>query len=97
MENLVQYTRSLPRGSTIAVITPSVSRDVLLAADQLRRLGLRPMNILLDAESFGGQTGSRKLLAALQTMNVPSVCIAEGESLSAGLQSLNRGGQQFFN
>jgi uncharacterized protein (DUF58 family) len=87
---VVQYARTVPRGSTLIMITPSVSRDVLFATDQVRRLGLRPIVVLLDAQSFGGAAGSSQLAANLTGFGVPNTLIVEGKSLATGLQLLNR-------
>ena len=78
--------RHLTRGSTMVLITPSTERDVALLADQLLRLGLRPIVVLLDAESFGGPPGSKKLGAALKALGVPHLLISEGQDLAAAFR-----------
>lgn len=87
---VIQYARTLPRGSTLIMVTPSISRDVLFATDQVRRLGLRPIVILLDSLSFGGLEGSRQLSASLTGFGVQHALISEGKPLASGLQLLNR-------
>jgi uncharacterized protein (DUF58 family) len=87
---VVQYARTVPRGSTLIMVTPSVSKDVLFATDQVRRLGLRPIVVLLDALSFGGAAGGAQLSASLTGFGVPNTLIVEGKSLAGGLQLLNR-------
>ena len=55
---IAQEAQQIPRGSTVVLITPSVDSRIALSMDQLVRLGLHPVAILLDAESFGGANGS---------------------------------------
>ena len=52
------HARLLPKGSTVILLTPTTSDDILLVADDLQRRGLRPVVVLLAAESFGGQPGT---------------------------------------
>ena len=62
----------LPSGSGVALITPSVRKELLVAVDELTRRHLRPAVILLMAESFGGQLpGSDALVRALTERGVP--------------------------
>ena len=62
----------LPSGSGVALITPSVRKELLVAVDELTRRHLRPAVILLMAESFGGQLpGSESLVRALTERGVP--------------------------
>jgi hypothetical protein len=41
--------------------------------------------VLLDAESFGGATGTRQLATEIQALNVPVFQIKNGENISAAL------------
>ena len=85
----LETARFLPRGSTIILISPSTSRDFLLLVEQLRRLGLRRVVVLIDAESFGGEQGSKALAQALGGAAIPQVRISEGQLLSNSLQQLS--------
>jgi uncharacterized protein (DUF58 family) len=71
--------RQLPQGSSVILITPTVSMDLLLAADDLQRRNLRPVVVLLAAESFNGKAGSDKLAAQLLEQRVP-VCLVYCEA-----------------
>lgn len=78
--------RRLPRGATVILITPSVSLDLLPAIAEVQLHRLQPLVILLDAETFGGETGAAHLAQQLNARRVP-VCLipcgAEiGETLS---------------
>lgn len=66
--------RQLPQGSSVILITPAVSLDVILAADDLQRRNLHPVVVLLAAESFDGPHGSDKLAFQLKEQRVP-VCL----------------------
>ena len=64
----------LPSGSGVVIVTPSVRKDLLAALDDLLRRNLRPVVILLMAESFGGQQpGGEGFVRALTERGVP-VC-----------------------
>jgi uncharacterized protein (DUF58 family) len=65
--------RQLPQGSNAIIITPTISLDVILAADELQRRNLRPLVVLLMAESFDGASGGDKLAFRLKEGRVP-VC-----------------------
>jgi len=63
--------KHITRGSTVIVITPSVSEDVILIFDYISRRGLRPIAVLLDSSTFGGPTGSVDLIERVKTMGIP--------------------------
>jgi uncharacterized protein (DUF58 family) len=65
--------RHLPQGSSAILITPSTANDFLLAVEDLIRRKLRPVVVLLIADTFGGPKGSEDLARALAERNVP-VC-----------------------
>lgn len=65
--------RHLPSGSSAILITPSVSGDLLVAVEDLIRRKLRPVVVLLIADTFGGPKGSEALARSLAERNVP-VC-----------------------
>lgn len=75
----------LPKGSSVVLLTPTVSNDLLLTTDDLQRRRLRPIVVLLDAESFGGKPGSERLAAVLQGHGVPTRVIQCGVDLSDAL------------
>jgi uncharacterized protein (DUF58 family) len=70
----VTQARQLAQGSDVVLITPSTSLDLAVVADDLQRRNLRPVVILLVAESFGGSSGSQKIAQQLMAQNVP-VCL----------------------
>ena len=80
--------RYLPRGSTVVVITPSSSEGVYLTADILRRRGLRPVMVLIDAVSFGGREDSQdRLKSTLQALNFTCCQVRDGDELTEVLSN----------
>ena len=63
----------LPQGSSAILITPMVWPELLLAVDSLQRRNLRPVVVLLMAQSFGGRASNEDLAASLAARKVP-VC-----------------------
>jgi uncharacterized protein (DUF58 family) len=78
----------LPQGSTAILITPDTSPDLLLAVDDLRRRYLRPVVILIDAETFGGPPGADKIAHSLNERRVPVCVVACGVDLTQTLSQL---------
>jgi len=76
----------LPHGSSAILVTPSVRGDLIAAVEDLQRRYLRPLVVLLDAKSFGGERGSDQAVRALHDRKVP-VCLVTCESDLAALLS----------
>ncbi len=65
----------LPQGSSVILVTPNTKQDLLIAVDDLQKRYLRPIVILLDTATFGGEAGADKMLLSLRERRVP-VCVA---------------------
>jgi uncharacterized protein (DUF58 family) len=78
----------LPQGSSAILITPTVRSDLLLAVDDLQRRYLRPVVVLLDTETFGGEPGADKLVGALRERRVPVCLVACNADLAQALSEL---------
>jgi len=63
----------LPQGSSAIIVTPMVRSELLLAVDSLQRRSLRPLVVLLMAESFGKRSSNEDLLKSLMERSIP-VC-----------------------
>ena len=63
----------LPQGSSAILITPMVWTELLFAVDMLQRRNLRPLVVLLMAQSFGNRSSNEDLAKSLMERNVP-VC-----------------------
>jgi len=79
----------LPQGSSAILITPTVRPDLLQAVDDLQRRYLRPMVILLDAETFGGPRGTDKIILSLRERRVPVCVIACHANLAQALSEFS--------
>lgn len=77
----------LPQGSSAILITPSVSAELLAGVDDLQRRHLRPVVVLLAAETFGGPPGTERILLSLAERNVPVCPIYCDADLSLALTS----------
>jgi uncharacterized protein (DUF58 family) len=82
---IARATQNIPRGSTLVLITPSVDPQMVLSLDQLVRLGLHPVVVLLDAESFGGTVGTAHLVKTARSMYIPVCRVENGKDLTGSL------------
>ena len=73
--------RYLPRGSTVVMVTPTTRPDFNLTVDQLLRLGLRPVVVLLDTSTFMGASGSAELAGSIEMLGVPVKFLRKGDSI----------------
>ena len=78
----------LPQGSSAILVTATTHPDLLFAVDDLQRRFLRPVVILLDAATFGGERGTEQLVRALNERHVPVCVIACDANLSQALSEL---------
>lgn len=91
IEGLVEAeVRNLPRGSTVVLITPATDKSVLVSVELLSRRGMRPVVVLMDANSFGGSDGSDTLAIDLGLLNIPVCRVANGDDLSVTLSEASR-------
>jgi uncharacterized protein (DUF58 family) len=80
IEGLVSArANQIPFGSTAILITSTTSPDLLLAVDDLIRRNLHPQVIMINAESFGGLTGSNTLIEKLTQRSIPVCEISNGD------------------
>ena len=77
----------LPQGSSVILVTPTVYPELVSAVDDLQRRSLRPVVVLLIADSFGGSKGGETIYNALLERNVPVCRIYCGADLSLELSS----------
>lgn len=79
----------LPQGSSAILVTPTVFPELLAAVDDLQRRNLRPVVVLLIADTFGGSKGGEKLYSTLFERNVPVCRINCGADLSLELSGFS--------
>jgi uncharacterized protein (DUF58 family) len=75
----------LPKGSSVVLITPTTSSDLLMVTDELLRRRLRPIVVLMVAETFGGRAGTDHLATSLKSQGVPLRMIECGADLAEAL------------
>jgi uncharacterized protein (DUF58 family) len=76
----------LPLGTGVILITPSAQPELLLAVEDLQRRNLRPVVVLLKAETFGGEAQDiDAVMAALLALNVPVCPVGYGDNLTRQL------------
>lgn len=81
--------RGLPQGSSAILVTPSVSPELLAAVDDLQSRHLRPVVLLLMAETFGGPLGAERIMKSLTERRVPVCPIYCDADLGAALSSFS--------
>ncbi len=83
---VTMQAKLLPLGTGVILITPSARPELLLAAEDLLRRHLRPVVVLLKADTFGGATPDLEVVsAALLAMNVPVCPLGFGDNLTTQL------------
>lgn len=78
----------LPRRSTVILITPTVRTELLQAVDDLLFRSLYPIIVLLDAQTFGGPSGTDTIISSLREKHVPVCNIACDDDLPTVLSNL---------
>jgi uncharacterized protein (DUF58 family) len=86
---LAAQAGQLPQGSSAILVTPTVFPALLAAVDDLQRRSLRPVVVLLMAESFGGRSGSEALYASLLERNAPVCRVYCGADLAVELSNIS--------
>ena len=79
----------LPQGSSAILITPTTRTDLIAAVEDLQRRYLRPVVVLLEANSFSGVPGTEKLARALVERHVPACVIACDADLAGSLSEFS--------
>ncbi len=82
---LALETPYFTRGTTLVIITSSLEASWVTEAQILSRRGIRPMCILIDPYSFGGNTQPTELKALLQLARIPTVTIKKNDDIGAVL------------
>jgi len=75
----------LPIGTGVILITPSTQPELLLAVEDLQRRNLRPVVVLVKADTFGGAGEYESIVAGLLRRNVPVCPVGFGDDLSVQL------------
>jgi hypothetical protein len=79
--------KHMVRGSTVVLITPASTAEIALIVDFLVQRGLKPIVVLLDAASFGGEQSADELIGRIQMLGIPHRVIKHEMDLSTALSS----------
>ncbi len=75
----------ITRGSTVVLVTPNSDMTLVPTLDYVARRGLRPIVVLIHAQSFGGQAGTEALGFQIKAMKIPVRCVEEGAEIPVSL------------
>jgi uncharacterized protein (DUF58 family) len=82
---LTLETQQLPRWTTLIIVTAAADMQWVLAAQGLKRHGLRVVAVVVDAASFGGYIRSAGVVEALWSAGIPAFRIKYGDDLVSAL------------
>jgi uncharacterized protein (DUF58 family) len=81
------HVKHMVRGSTVVLITSSTSPEVALMVDFLLQRGLKPIVVIIDASTFGGEAGSERLIESIRLLGVPHRVVKNDMDLSVALSN----------
>ena len=87
-------SRQLPRWSTLMIVTSASDTEWVLAAQSLKRHGLRVVAVVIEASSFGGYTQAG-VVEALLAAGIPAFRIKNGDDIAGALSYGARTTQRF--
>ncbi len=76
---LSDLSRTVRRGSSVLVITPTDSADSLPHILDLRRRGIGQQIVLLERQSFGAANSNAGLHIAIRKLGIHSTLLREGQ------------------
>lgn len=82
-EALMLEGDTLPRGSTLIVVTAAWDVRWVAYAHALHRRGLQVMAVLVNPASFGGGKSNAGVAESLGHVNIPAYLVNQGDDLSA--------------
>lgn len=77
---------SLPRASTVVIITSSTDPTVDVAVDYLVMRNLRPVVVYIDGSSFGSEINSGGIIGRIKQRGVPLLTVSKGADLQEALE-----------
>jgi uncharacterized protein (DUF58 family) len=77
---------SLPRASTVVMISPSTDPTVDVAVDYMIMRNLRPLMVHVDSSSFGADLGSEEMVYRLEQRGVPVLVLSKDKDLKEALE-----------
>jgi uncharacterized protein (DUF58 family) len=76
----------LPRGSIVVMVTASGNDNITAAADALQQRRMKPVAVLVDGATFGGETSVEPLAANLRQHRLPVSVVKKGVDLRIALE-----------
>ncbi len=77
----------LGRNNTIVAITPSGETTWVKALREIKRRGLRTISVVVDAQSFSGETAGQDAVVELLASGVPAYLVRQGDDLRSVLSA----------
>ena len=91
------HLSTLAKSSTTVLITASAEPEIADVVNILLQRGVKPVVILIDQHSFGGNPGPREMQLSLEAQGVSAIRISCGDELAGALQkNSNMGSQKYF-
>jgi uncharacterized protein (DUF58 family) len=78
---------SLPRASTVVLVTSSTQPTVDVAIDYMIMRNLRPVVVFIDAQSFGSDLSGTEVVHRLKQRGVPVIIVSRDMDLKEALES----------
>lgn len=94
-EALNLESQHLPRWAALILITTSPDTKWVVAAQALKRHGLRVVTVLVNPASFGSELDNAPLVGALQVAGIPAYQVNNGDNLVAALAVGLQGGGRY--
>jgi uncharacterized protein (DUF58 family) len=79
---------SLPRASTVVLVTSSTDPTFDLAVDYLIMRNLRPVIIYIDGSTFGADLGGKEVVYRIRQRGVPVISVGKDEDLRESLEKM---------
>ncbi len=76
----------IPRGSTVVLVTATCHPSILVAIDVLSWRDMKPVVVLIDPASFGGEERVEGILPEISIRGVPVVRLVQGIDLKQALE-----------
>jgi len=80
----------IARGSVVVLVTTTLTEDLTGSVEQILWRDLRPVVVMVDTNSFGGEMQEDQqaaVIASLQGRNVPTVIVRRGDPLKVVLET----------
>lgn len=94
-EALNLESQHLPRWAALILITTSPDTKWVVAAQALKRHGLRVVAILVNPATFGSELDNAPLAEALQMAGIPAYRVNNGDNLLVALTAGMQGGARY--